>query len=167
MAEGQSACSGDAPVAAWPPRLFDLAMGQTRGDGNCPPAVLDGVPISSEHQSALPAGSATLLSNGFTVDPHSREARYVRAAMFNAMVELANTRRGARNAKLNVLAYSLGRLAARGWITVDEITRKLTLCCDNGLARDDGLRQVRATIFSGLSAGMRHPYPDLTARGGP
>ena len=158
----------DAPVAAWPPRLLDLAMGQTRGDGNRPPAVLDRVPISPEDQSALPARSATLLSNRLTVDQHSCEARYALAAMRNAMDELLNTRPGGRNAKLNVLAYSLGRLAVRGWITVYVITQRLTLCCEyNGLARDYGLRQVRATIFSGLSAGMMHPYGDLPARGGP
>jgi hypothetical protein len=148
--------------------LLDFAMGQRRGDGNPLPAALDGVPILPEDENALSAGSATLIANRLTVDRHAREAQFARAAMFNAMVELANARRGARNAKLNALAYSLGRLAARGWITVDDITRKLTLCCEsNGLARDDGLRQVRTTISSGLSAGTTRPYPDLPARGGP
>jgi hypothetical protein len=148
--------------------LLDRAMGQRREDGNPLPTALDGVPILPEDLSAPSAGSTTLIPNRLAIDQRSREAQFARAAMFNAMVELANARRGARNAKLNALAYSLGRLATRGWITVDDITRKLTLCCEsNGLARDDGLRQVRATISSGLRAGITRPYPDLPARGGP
>ena len=56
--------------------------------------------------------------------------------------------------KTKRLAYSLGRLAARGWITVDEITRKLTLCCEsNGLARDDGLTRSALRFSAGSAQG--------------
>jgi hypothetical protein len=66
-----------------------------------------------------------------------------------------------RNTMLNSRAFSLGRLAARGWITVKRIVEGLELACQfNRLTRDTGLQQVRATIASGLKAGMQLPYPD-------
>jgi hypothetical protein len=77
------------------------------------------------------------------------------------MNELLNTKPGERNTKLNIRAYGLGRLAARGWITVERVVQGLELACQfNLLTRDDGPEQVRATIASGLRAGMERPYPD-------
>ena len=94
--------------------------------------------------------------------PCSREASYAHVALIHAMNELLDARPGERNYKLNVRAYSLGRLAARGWITVEKIVHGLELACrHNLLTRDDGLEQTLRTIASGLSAGMAKPYPDI------
>jgi hypothetical protein len=77
------------------------------------------------------------------------------------MNELLSARPGERNTKLNIRAYSLGRLVARGWITVERVVRGLELACQYDLlTRDDGPERVRATIASGLRAGMERPYPD-------
>ena len=63
--------------------------------------------------------------------------------------------------RLIVRGCSLGRLAARGWITVERVVQGLELVCElNLLTRDDGPEQVRATIASGLRAGMERPYPE-------
>jgi hypothetical protein len=33
---------------------------------------------------------------------------------------------------------------------------------DNGLIADDGIEQCRATLASGINAGMRYPYQDVS-----
>jgi Bifunctional DNA primase/polymerase, N-terminal len=113
--------------------------------------------------SAVPRELPILLSRSkLSVHPRSREACYAHVALIHAMNELLDARPGERNYKLNVRAYSLGRLAARGWIAVEKIVHGLELVCrHNLLTRDDGLEQTMRTIASGLSAGMAKPYPDI------
>ena len=113
--------------------------------------------------SLVPRELPILLSSSkLSVHPRSREASYAHIALIHAMNELLDARPGERNYKLNVRAYSLGRLAARGWITVEKIVHGLELTCrHNLLTRDDGLEQTLRTIASGLSAGMAKPYPDI------
>jgi Bifunctional DNA primase/polymerase, N-terminal len=107
------------------------------------------------------------------VSPHSREGRYARVALRNAFGELANwphrikkgeewvLNRG-RNKCLNALAYKQGRLVANGWVAEAEVVRVLMLAARScGLLREDGEAQCRATIQSGLKAGMLVPYPAL------
>jgi hypothetical protein len=107
------------------------------------------------------------------VSPHSREGRYARVALHNAFGELANwphrikkgeewvLNRG-RNKCLNALAYKQGRLVANGWVPEAEVVRMLMLAAGScGLLREDGEAQCRATIQSGLKAGMLVPYPTL------
>jgi hypothetical protein len=56
----------------------------------------------------------------------------------------------------------MGRLIARGWITRDRVESMLLKGADQcGLIVDDGLRQCRATIDSGINAGMKLPYHDI------
>jgi hypothetical protein len=67
-----------------------------------------------------------------------------------------------RNTKLNALAFRLGTMAARDWVSRDEVTSALfeaAIACR--LVADDGEAGVRATIESGLSSGERTPHPDL------
>ena len=113
--------------------------------------------------SLVPRELPILISSSkLSVHPCSREASYAHVALIHAMNELLDARPGERNYKLNVRAYSLGRLAARGWITVEKIVHGLELACrHNLLTRDDGLEQTLRTIASGLSAGMAKPYPDI------
>jgi hypothetical protein len=63
---------------------------------------------------------------------------------------------------LNALAFKMGRLLARDWIERDRVEYLLVWGArECGLVSDDGLAQVRATIASGLGAGITRPYPDL------
>jgi hypothetical protein len=59
----------------------------------------------------------------------------------------------------------MGRMVARGWITRSEVERVLFCAATNcGLVKDTDAEAVRATIASGLNAGMLQPHPDLKDR---
>jgi hypothetical protein len=70
-----------------------------------------------------------------------------------------------RNQLLNLAAWKMGTMAARGWIGRSEIEdvlfRAATAC---HLDKDTGATSVRKTIASGLGAGISHPHPDLKDR---
>jgi hypothetical protein len=92
----------------------------------------------------------------------SRERAYAAAALTNSVAELQRTSFGHRNNKLNEIAYRLGGMVARGWIEREAVITNLFAACENNrLASDDGLGSVRATIASGLNAGISRPHPDL------
>jgi hypothetical protein len=94
--------------------------------------------------------------------PTVRKRRYALAALRNAMQEMIDSQRGERNRKLNAMAFKLGRLIARGWTDPARVVRGLELgAWSCRLETHDGLAQVRATIASGLTAGMAVPYPNL------
>jgi hypothetical protein len=94
--------------------------------------------------------------------PSPYEINYAKRALGNACFELRQCPEGSRNHLLNVLAYKMGRLIVRGWITCERVERYLLKCCEaNGLLASDGERQCRATIASGINAGMRRPYHDI------
>jgi hypothetical protein len=70
---------------------------------------------------------------------------------------------GGRNNRLNELALKLGKMIAAGWIDHDTVVAALfnaAIAC--GLVKDDGERQTRSTIQSGLRKGMQEPHPGLT-----
>jgi hypothetical protein len=91
-----------------------------------------------------------------------RERAYVAATLRNSVAELQRTSPGHRNNKLNAIAYRLGHMVARGWIEQETvITNLFAACQSNRLAPDDGADEVRATIASGLNAGLVRPHPDL------
>ena len=90
------------------------------------------------------------------------ERNYAFSALRNAAGELWTCREGKRNCKLNALSYKMGRLMARGWITLEQVEKFLLLACEkNGLLEDDGRAQCRATLKSGLEAGAMRPYHDI------
>jgi hypothetical protein len=95
-----------------------------------------------------------------------RFERYAAAALDRMARELATKQReSGRNCALNRYAWRMGTMAARGWIGHAEIERALfqaAVICH--LVRDTGAHGVRATIASGLKAGLEHPHPDLTER---
>ena len=91
-----------------------------------------------------------------------RERAYAQAALDGCAEELAAAASGSRNETLNKLAFRLGRMAARGWITRAEIQAALTEAMQvNGYIDDDGIEAVTATLESGLDAGEKEPHPDL------
>jgi hypothetical protein len=65
---------------------------------------------------------------------------------------------GGRNNKLNDSALGLGELVGGGWLLEVEVRAALEEACHrNGYTSSDGIHAVRATISSGLTAGMKRP----------
>jgi Bifunctional DNA primase/polymerase, N-terminal/AAA domain len=68
------------------------------------------------------------------------------------------TTKGKRNSILNDAAHALGQLVAGGELDVGEVrTRLYEAAVASGYVRDDGEARARATIESGLKAGMKKP----------
>jgi RecA-family ATPase len=91
-----------------------------------------------------------------------RERKYALAALSGCASELSGIAPGGRNDKLNALAFRLGRMSARHWISREEIGRELfaaAVACR--LVADDGEAATRATLASGLADGENTPHPDL------
>ena len=91
-----------------------------------------------------------------------REKAYAQAALEGCAEELAAAASGSRNELLNKLAYRLGRMVARNWISRAEVEAALIEAMQaNGYIDDDGVEAVTATLKSGLDAGEKDPHPDL------
>ncbi len=91
-----------------------------------------------------------------------REKAYAQAALEGCAEELAAAASGSRNELLNKLAYRLGRMVARNWISRAEVEADLIEAMQaNGYIDDDGVEAVTATLKSGLDAGEKDPHPDL------
>jgi len=83
---------------------------------------------------------------------------WAKAALERELSALAAAPKGQRNTALFAAAAKLGALAAGGALPVDAVVRGLLAGADAcGLIRDDGERAVRATIASGLRAGLQRP----------
>jgi len=90
--------------------------------------------------------------------PDERERAYALAALADEKKLLISALPGERNVTLNKSAFSLGQLVSTGALSRDEVEIALyEACAGNALVADDGGRSVRATIESGLDAGMRKP----------
>ncbi|MEM6761693.1 MAG: hypothetical protein AAF615_02340, partial [Pseudomonadota bacterium] len=75
--------------------------------------------------------------------------------------EVSNAANGTRNQTLNNIAYRIGRFVGAGRLRADDATSTLEHACgDCGLWKDDGARQCRATIKSGLQKGAASPCYD-------
>jgi hypothetical protein len=94
--------------------------------------------------------------------PGVRERGWATAALDSLVDELAATKEPGRNDKLYKCAFRMGTMIARGWIGRDEVETALygaALAC--GLVNDDGEKQTRDSIESGLNGGADAPHPDL------
>ena len=93
------------------------------------------------------------------------ERNYSWAALCNGYMELRKWPKGSRNFRLNKLGYKLGGLIARNGIGREQVESFLLKACkENGLIADDGEQQCRATLASGINAGMARPYPNVEPR---
>jgi len=100
--------------------------------------------------------------------PSARETAFASVALEGCAAELAKARRLGRNTTLNNVAYRMGRMVTRGWIEQAEVHRRLldaAVRC--GLVGEDGVNAVRATLASGLNAGLSVPHADLGERPAP
>lgn len=113
-----------------------------------------GSPRVSPSRSSRPqAGSYSRLRSRDT-------ARYGLAVLDRETRRVAQARRGQRNDTLNRAAFALGQLAAAGIVSAELAYAELyQAACRAGLDRDSGRgkRGIRATIRSGLAAGVRKP----------
>lgn len=88
----------------------------------------------------------------------SRMTAYGMSALEIELKRLAETRSGGRNHALNTAAFNLGQLVAGGVLEQAEVEAcLLDACIANGLLREDGERQCRRTIESGMRGGMAQP----------
>ena len=85
---------------------------------------------------------------------------YASAALRYSVTELSEAPAGNRNNRLNRAAYHLAGMAARRWISLEEIKAGLIEACwANGLIRDDGIKAMHATLRGALAAGLRKGHP--------
>ena len=140
----------DGAAYGWenPPGLFDPV--------ETPAWLWDLITARPEHKAASRVFAFGASSSG------TRETAYARAALDGAAREVASAGAGQRNNTLNAIAYRLGRMIARGWLSRDEVeVRLLAAAHENGLVQDDGGFATQRTISSGLDAGMSNPHDEL------
>lgn len=86
-------------------------------------------------------------------------AKYAAAALVNARRRVATAPAGTRNQALNNEALGLGHIVAAGALSEGLVRAELeAAAAECGLTGEDGIAATRATIDSGLSAGMRAPF---------
>ncbi len=88
---------------------------------------------------------------------------YGQRALANELVELARVAQGERNEALNKATFKLGQLVAGGQLERGQVEAAL-LGAASGLGLPE--REARATIKSGLEAGLREPRGPVPARPG-
>lgn len=126
-------------------------------DGEAPSTV-DDIPEA-------PAGAFTpKRTEKVTTDPFSdpwedaaKSPAYALSMMAGVLAELRTAREGGRNALLNRAGFKLGRLVP-GLLDLEAVRESLLDACgSNGLLSDDGEAACRASMESGLAAGMANP----------
>ncbi|MGL5011813.1 MAG: bifunctional DNA primase/polymerase, partial [Paracoccaceae bacterium] len=162
---------------------YVVAEGATLPDGRCY-RVPDGMSgfIDAMESGALPVlpdWLKTILTTKKEVEqlkpvaaiaPSNTDARgkaIADKALAEDIAALASTT-GNRNDGVNGLAYRLGRMIAAGWIDRATVESHLeNACAANGLWKDDGPRQCRMTIKSGLDNGIQAGPAALADRSAP
>ena len=98
--------------------------------------------------------------------PEKRQRAYARKVLENEAGELQAMRGpGARNNALFAAGCKLGKFVHHGFLPRSEVEAALLGACEtNGLIADDGLRQCRQSLESGLSKAVNDLLPDLGDR---
>jgi Bifunctional DNA primase/polymerase, N-terminal len=157
---------------------YVIAPYATLSDGRCYRTVAGTPDLISAFKAGtiphVPQGIVDLIhANDSTPDQEqnfssvagAREQAYAQTALEGCMAELAGTSAGNRNEKLNAIAYRLGRMVARHWLDRTAVEGALLgAMFANGAVADDGLEAAKATLKSGIDAGMAEPHPDLADR---
>jgi hypothetical protein len=104
------------------------------------------------------AGAAT-----FDVFHGNRERKYALKALAGCATELAGMApNSGRNNRLNEVAFRLGTMSARQWLSRAEIERELfDAMVANKYVAEEGDAATRKTLLSGLSNGELIPHPEL------
>ena len=91
-----------------------------------------------------------------------REYAYASAALEKECAAVAATTAGGRNNRLNLAALKIGHMVGAGWIGRAEVEQAVFLAgITCGIVDDDGENAARATIKSGLDAGIKDPHAPL------
>lgn len=85
---------------------------------------------------------------------NGRMSHYARTALMNEASAVASAPQGTRNTRLNQAAFSMGTLIAAGSIELGFVAEALAR---SALASGLIQSEIKKTLSSGLSAGMRHP----------
>jgi hypothetical protein len=125
----------DAPICEWPDWLLAEVMGPRIEQGR------------DRYSQGPYQGAPSRWGGVATLNPNRRSAALMR--------KVESAQRGNRNSMLNWASYHFGRMIVEGFIkrsVVEELLRSAAWV--NGLWREDGPAQCRATIKSGIDAGM-------------
>ena len=87
---------------------------------------------------------------------NGRTSPWAAAALEGECEKVRNAAPGIRNDTLNVAAFSLGQIIGGGELDRNEVEQRLFQAA-GGLVADDGKSSVKATIASGIRAGMKEP----------
>ncbi len=119
-----------------------------------PAALLDLILKTNDPPSPLASNSATSRERN-----HGEAVRrYAIAALDRQAKAVEAAGEGTRNEALNNAALSLGHLVGAGALSESTVRGALeAAAAANGLVKDDGIGSVRATITSGLRAGIAQP----------
>lgn len=121
-------------------------------------ALLRGDKAERLNEKTPPAAERPAPAPVSTRGSDARVAAYAEAGVEAELAKVRGAGRGERNIVLNNAALALGGMVASGWITEGDVWAWLEDAASAcGLVKDDGIRSVRATIRSGLRAGMKQP----------
>jgi hypothetical protein len=114
------------------------------------------VPLAPFPPHLLPAVTrATSAPTGRSTRPHNVTTKFVRIVAEREFDLVSNAPAGRRNHLLNVAAFNLARFIPAGLLSEATIEDTLLAAAHNcGLLADDGEVAVRATIRSGMRAGV-------------
>lgn len=114
------------------------------------------VPLAPFPPHLLPAVTrATNAPTGRSTRPHNVTTKFVRIIAEREFDIVSSAPAGRRNHLLNIAAFNLSRFVPGGLLTEAAIEDTLLAAAHNcGLLADDGEAAVRATINSGMRAGM-------------
>ncbi len=103
---------------------------------------------------------------GLNSDEMRDPFKYARSALEAECADLASTGHG-RNGQVNTCAFKLGQFIPGGYLTRNEVEHCIEAAAHaSGYVGKDGIAAVRASLRSGLEAGMKQPR-DLGVGEGP
>jgi hypothetical protein len=149
-----------APGALLPDgRCYSAARFDPSQIGPLPQILLERIRGGQTINSTVTPFRRTRLAIG---DYDARERAFAKSVLHACVRDLHHAKPGTRNATLNAVAYRMGRMIGATWIEQGDVFAALIgATAANGLAADDGERQILATVRSGLRAGMANPHPPL------
>lgn len=143
---------GEDPFPPLPPRLLDAIL--KRGEF--------GAPAPHAPHPGAAAGPALSPARGAEESEDPAEVavrRYALAALDRQTRLVAQAGKGQRNQQLNDSALGLAHIVAAGALTEPVVRSALeSAAVQSGLAADDGIASVRATLDSAFRAGLARPY---------
>lgn len=138
-------------IAPWPQRLTEL------------------LEQASEFRGELPDGTIACGPAGAQLTSGDRGAVWAYHALLSETKKLADlplTEGSGKNDQLNASAYKLGRRIGAGYLDEQSAEIALYNAVQHWIGYGHTDRSIRATIRSGLAAGIRNPHPGPATRGG-